>query len=68
MPGAVPYTSTVALTNVTLPYVLSIADHGWKIACSKDAALKKGVNIVGGDVVYQEISEVFDVPYVSLAV
>jgi alanine dehydrogenase len=68
MPGAVPYTSTVALTNITLPYVLKIADQGWKAACLKDATLKKGVNIVGGYVVYQEISEVFDVPYVPLAI
>lgn len=68
MPGAVPYTSTVALTNVTLPYVLKLADKGWKTACAQDEVLKKGVNIVSGDVVYEEISEVFDIPYTPLAI
>ncbi len=68
MPGAVPYTSTVALTNVTLPYVLKLADKGWKKACSEDSVLKKGVNIVAGKVVYEEISEVFDIPYTPLAI
>ncbi|ANH59750.1 alanine dehydrogenase [Dokdonia donghaensis] len=68
MPGAVPYTSTVALTNVTLPYVLKLADKGWKTACAQDDVLKKGVNIVSGNVVYEEISEVFDIPYTPLAI
>ena len=68
MPGAVPYTSTVALTNVTLPYVLKLADKGWETACAQDEVLKKGVNIVSGDVVYEEISEVFDIPYTPLAI
>lgn len=68
MPGAVPYTSTVALTNVTLPYVLKLANKGWKTACAQDEVLKKGVNIVSGNVVYEEISEVFDIPYTPLAI
>jgi len=55
MPGAVPYTSTVALTNVTLPYVLQIANKGWEKACEDSSALKKGLNIVKGDIVYKEI-------------
>jgi len=59
MPGAVPYTSTVALTNVTLPYALKLANLGWKEACEKDASLKKGLNIVSGKVVYEEIIEAF---------
>jgi alanine dehydrogenase len=59
MPGAVPYTSTVALTNVTLPYALRIANMGWEVACEKDASLKKGLNIVAGTVVYEEIIEAF---------
>jgi len=59
MPGAVPYTSTMALTNVTLPYALKLANLGWEAACEKDAALKKGLNIVEGNVVYQEIIEAF---------
>lgn len=68
MPGAVPYTSTVALTNVTLPYVLKLANNGWKKACNEDDTLKKGVNIVAGDVVYKEISESFNLPFVPLAI
>ena len=59
MPGAVPYTSTMALTNVTLPYALKLANLGWEAACDKDASLKKGLNIVEGHVVYHEIIEAF---------
>ena len=59
MPGAVPYTSTLALTNVTLPYVLKLADQGWEKACSEDASLQKGLNIVKGEIVYDEILEAF---------
>lgn len=59
MPGAVPYTSTLALTNVTLPYVLSLADKGWERACSEDAALQKGLNIVHGEIVYEGIKSIF---------
>ena len=57
MPGAVPYTSTMALTNVTLPYVLKLANLGWEAACSESQALHKGLNIVEGEVVYKEIVE-----------
>ncbi len=59
MPGAVPYTSTVALTNVTLPYVLDLANKGWERACAEDASLNKGLNIVSGEVIYKEIIETF---------
>ncbi|MEY8849973.1 alanine dehydrogenase [Psychroserpens sp. XS_ASV72] len=59
MPGAVPYTSTLALTNVTLPYVLKLADLGWEKACEQDHNLAKGLNVVKGEVVYEEISEAF---------
>ncbi len=59
MPGAVPYTSTVALTNVTLPYVLALANKGWKKACADDPSLNKGLNIAYGEVVYKEIIEAF---------
>lgn len=55
MPGAVPYTSTIALTNVTLPYVLQIANKGWEQACEDSLPLKKGLNIVKGEIVYKEI-------------
>lgn len=60
MPGAVPYTSTMALTNVTLPYALKLANLGWEVACEKDTNFKKGLNIISGKVVYKEIVEAFD--------
>lgn len=60
MPGAVPYTSTVALTNVTLPYVIKLANDGWEDACEKSAPLSKGLNIIKGKIVYKEIAEAFD--------
>ncbi|NAS12698.1 alanine dehydrogenase [Poritiphilus flavus] len=59
MPGAVPHTSTMALTNVTLPYVLKLANLGWEKACSLDPGLQKGLNILDGEVVYKEIIEAF---------
>lgn len=59
MPGAVPYTSTIALTNVTLSYVLKIADLGWKEACNRDESLHKGLNIVKGEIVYKELEGIF---------
>ncbi|MDO6471120.1 MULTISPECIES: alanine dehydrogenase [Maribacter] len=59
MPGAVPYTSTMALTNVTLPFALKLANLGWEAACEKDASLNKGLNIVKGKIVLQEIIEAF---------
>lgn len=60
MPGAVPYTSTLALTNVTLPYVLRLANQGWDVACAQDESLRKGLNIVKGKIVYEEIAEAFN--------
>lgn len=60
MPGAVPYTSTMALTNVTLPYVLKLANLGWEQACMSDTSLQKGLNIVEGKVIYKEIIEAFN--------
>ncbi|MGI9546402.1 MAG: alanine dehydrogenase [Flavobacteriaceae bacterium] len=59
MPGAVPYTSTVALTNVTLPYVLRLANYGWYQASEMDPGFEKGLNIVEGEVVYKEIEASF---------
>ncbi len=59
MPGAVPYTSTVALTNVTLPYVLALANKGWYKACEEDLALHKGLNIIEGEIAYKEIAQAF---------
>ena len=60
MPGAVPYTSTIALTNVTLSYILKIANLGWEKACEVDTSLSKGLNIVKGKIVYKELEGVFD--------
>lgn len=59
MPGAVPYTSTVALTNVTLPYVLKLANLGWRSACDADSGLAKGLNIVDRELTYDGIKEAF---------
>jgi alanine dehydrogenase len=59
MPGAVPYTSTLALTNATLPYALKLADKGWKQACKEDEALKLGLNVVDGKVVYKGVADAF---------
>ncbi len=61
MPGAVPYTSTIALTNVTLPFVLQIANKGWKAACNDNPYLAKGLNILDGKIMYHEIAESFDI-------
>jgi alanine dehydrogenase len=65
MPGGVPRTSTLALTNATLPYGLRLAKHGWKKACSMDPALRLGLNVVGGKVVYPGVAEAFGLPLVN---
>ncbi|HEX3908974.1 MAG TPA: alanine dehydrogenase [Mycobacteriales bacterium] len=57
MPGAVPHTSTYALTNVTMPYAERIAGLGWQEAVRRDPALALGVNVVGGDIVYPPVAE-----------
>ncbi len=59
MPGAVPYTSTLALTNVTFPYVKSLADLGWEKACKTDKRLQKGLNISKGKIVLEELKDIF---------
>lgn len=64
MPGAVPYTSTLALTNVTLPYVLKLANMGWEKACEQNADLRSGLSIVKGEVVAKELLEAFNLPLV----
>ena len=63
IPGAVPVTSTAALTNATLPYALRLADLGWEKACERYPDLKLGLNIVEGKVVYKAVAETFDLPY-----
>ncbi|GAB3528119.1 alanine dehydrogenase [Pontibacter brevis] len=64
MPGAVPYTSTLALTNATLPYAIQLANKGWKKACADNAELLKGLNVVQGKVVYQGVAEAFGLEFV----
>jgi len=63
MPGAVPRTSTIALTNATLPYAIDIANKGWKQACIDDLSLRKGLNVVDGKVVYKGVAEAFNLNY-----
>lgn len=64
MPGAVPHTSTYALTNVTLPYAVALADKGWREALRTDHALMLGLNVQGGHVTYAAVAEAFGMPYV----
>ena len=67
MPGAVPYTSTIALTNATLPYAIKLADKGWKKACQDDPALRLGLNVVNGKVVYKGVADAFQLPLETVA-
>ncbi len=62
MPGAVPFTSTLALTNATLPYAIQLAEKGWKKACADNAELKLGLNVVEGKVVYKGVADAFGLP------
>jgi len=66
MPGAVPRTSTLALTNATLPFAIQIAEKGWKQACIDSEPLRKGLNVVDGKVVYKGVAEAFDLPLVDV--
>lgn len=59
IPGAVPCTSTLALTNATLPYAIKLADLGWEAACRADAGLAKGLNVVDGKVTFPGVAEAF---------
>jgi alanine dehydrogenase len=63
MPGAVPYTSTLALTNATLPYAIQLADKGWKKAAQENTDLVPGLNVIQGDIVYKAVAEAFNMPY-----
>ena len=62
MPGAVPMTSTIALTNATLPFALQLASKGWQKACKENPSLQLGLNIVQGKVVYKGVADAFDLP------
>ncbi len=66
MPGAVPNTSTNALTNATLPYIVSLANNGWVEALRRDPALAKGLNIHDGQVVYREVAEAHGLAHLEL--
>ena len=63
MPGAVPYTSTLALTNATLPYAVRLANYGWKKACLDNPDLRNGLNIIQGEVVYKAVADAFNLPF-----
>tara|TARA_Y100000385_G_C13101024_1_gene644514 strand:+ start:318 stop:1433 length:1116 start_codon:yes stop_codon:yes gene_type:complete len=63
MPGAVPMTSTTALTNATLQYAVQLADKGWKEACIQNEALTKGLNVVRGKVVYKGVADAFGIDF-----
>jgi alanine dehydrogenase len=65
MPGAVPRTSTIALTNATFPYARRLARYGWREACRKDPALRHGLNIVEGKVTHPGVAEAFGLEYVN---
>ena len=67
MPGAVPHTSTYALTNVTLPYALALADRGWQGACRQDPALAAGLSTSGGELVSAPVAAAHALPYRPLA-
>ena len=66
MPGAIPYTSTLALTNATLPYALMLANKGWQSACATNEELRKGLNVVNGKVVFKGVSDAWNLPYTDV--
>ncbi|MBQ8493686.1 MAG: alanine dehydrogenase [Alistipes sp.] len=66
IPGAVPYTSTLALTNATMPYMIQLANKGWREACRDNEELRKGLNIVEGKVVYKPVAEAWGLEYEEL--
>ncbi|MFV0439109.1 MAG: alanine dehydrogenase [Desulfopila sp.] len=66
MPGAVPVTSTMALTNATLPYAVEIANKGWQRAARESQGVRSGINIVGGKVTFKGVADAFGLPYVPV--
>ena len=66
MPGAVPRTSTFALTNATMPYVLTLADKGWRTACADDAALAKGLSTHEGALLSKQVAKDLELPFTHL--
>ncbi len=67
MPGAVPYTSTLALTNATLPYAIQLANKGWKKACQDSKELELGLNVIEGKIVYKGVSDAFNLEYTPVS-
>jgi len=67
MPGGVPRTSTLALTNATFPYVLQLANKGWKLAIQDSVPLFKGLNVADGKITYQAVADAFDLPFTQPA-
>ena len=66
MPGAVPYTSTLALTNATLPYAIRLANMGWRRAAQENTDLRNGLNVINGEVVYKAVADAFSLPYTDV--
>jgi alanine dehydrogenase len=66
MPGAVPYTSTLALTNATLPYAIRLAGMGWVTAAQESLELRNGLNVIRGEVVYKAVADAFNLPYADV--
>ncbi len=66
MPGAVPKTSTLALTNTTLPYALQIANQNWKGAMQANKEIKTGANVINGKMTYKAVSEAFGLDYTPI--
>lgn len=67
IPGAVPNTSTAALTNATMKYAVALADKGWRQACKDDAALRAGLNVVEGKVTFKPVADLFGMPYTDVS-
>lgn len=66
MPGAVPYTSTLALTGATLPYALELANSGWEETAANHKEMRPGINVVKGKITYKAVAEAFDMEYTPL--
>ncbi len=66
MPGALPRTSTIALTNATLPYALQLADKGWKRAMQENGELQRGANVVGGKVTCKAVADTLGLDYTPI--
>jgi len=66
MPGAVAKTSTMALTNATLPYTIQIADNGWRQAMRLNPEIAHGANVIDGTITYKSVADAFDMVYTAV--